>query len=130
LSIQLKEPGIACEFRIEDQGRFYSAMNVFPERKEFEDLIVGFGAPDIRSGIKHQFDIGILGKQRQGPLEGFPSGPRPMFFQDRFLSVMGNRMEIEIDHLPFVESQAMPLLDKSLLKPEKMDFIQRVGIRG
>jgi hypothetical protein len=29
-----------------------------------------------------------------------------MFFQDGLLSVMGDRMEIEIDHLPFVESQA------------------------
>jgi hypothetical protein len=47
-----------------------------------------------------------------------------MLFQDGLLSVMGNRMKIEIDHLSFVESQAMPLLDKSLLKPEKMDFIQ------
>jgi hypothetical protein len=53
-----------------------------------------------------------------------------VFLQDGFLAIMGNRMEIEVDDLPVVESKTMALFNESFLKPEKMHFIQRVGISG
>ena len=128
--VQLRELGIARKFRIKHQGGFNPAMDVFPEREKVKDLIIGLGAADVGGGIEHQFGIGILGKEREGSLEGFASGPGPVFFQDGLFSIMRDRVEIEIDHLPLVEPQTMALFDKSLLKPEKVDFIQRVGIGG
>jgi len=130
LLVQLRELGIARKFRIKDQGGFHPPADLFPEREKVKDLVIGFGTADVGGGIKHQSGIRILGKQRQSPFHGFASGSRPVLFEDGFFSIMRNRMEIEIDDLLLVESQAMSLLDKGLLKTENMDLIQRVGIRG
>ena len=130
LLVQLRELSIACKFGIKHQGRSHSTMDVFPEREEVKDLILGFGTTDIGCGIEDQFGVGILGKEGQGSLHGFASSSGPVLFQDGLLSIMRDRMEIEVDHLAFIQSQAMPLFDKSLLESEKVDFIQGVGIGG
>ena len=112
------------------RGRFHSTMDAFPEREEVKDLIMGFGTTDIGCGIEHQFGVGILGKEGQGALHGFASRSGPVLFQDGLFSIMRDGVEIEVDHLAFIQSQAMSLFDKSLLKSEKVDFIQGVGIGG
>ena len=130
LLVQLRELSIACKFGIKHQGWFHSTMDAFPEREEVEDLILGFGTTDIGCGIEHQFGVGVLGKEGQGSLHGFSSSTGPVLFQDGLFSIMRDGVEIEVDHLAFIKSQAMSLFDKSLLESEKVDFIQGVGIGG
>jgi len=130
LLVQFRELSIAGEFRIKHQGWFDPPMDAFPEREEVKDLILGFRTTDIGCGIEHQFGVGILGKEGQGTLHGFASSSCPVLLEDGLFSIMRDRVEIEVDHLAFIESQTMPLFDKRRLKSQKVDFIQGVGIGG
>src|SRR4030042_2993359 len=105
-------------------------MDIFPEREKGKDLIIGFGATDVGGGIEHQFGFGVLGKEGESAFHGFASRPGPVLLQDGFFAIMGNRMEIEVDDLPVVESETIALFNESCLKPEKMHLIQRGGIGG
>ncbi len=110
--IEFREIGIRREPRIEYQLRQDSPPNFFPERQEIERTIVGFRPTDVGIGVQHELGGRILGDKCQSAFHPLSPGAGPVRLQHRFISIMWNRVKIQIDEFPVVETE----LDSSFHK--------------
>ena len=129
-SIQKGEMLVRGKFGIEDEGGFNTFANLIPKGQDIDHLLIGLVLHDVGSRIKNKLGSGILGEEGQGTLHPFSPGTGPMLLQDRFISIMGNGVKVQIDDAPIVEPQFRGLFDKGLLELQDMNFIQGIGIGG
>ncbi len=130
LAIQLGELGVAGELGIKHQGGLDAPMDLLPEGKETEHLIIGLGPPNVGGAVEHQFGLRILGKEREGSFHHLSPCPGPVSFQLGFISIMRYGVKVQIYDLSVIQLQFLTLPHERCLKPTKMHRVKGVGIGG
>ena len=130
LTVQEGQVLVGGELGIKDKGGGDAFVNLLPEGQNIENLFIGLLLHEVGSRIENQFGGSVLGKECQGPFHPFPSGPGPMLLKDGFLPVMGDRVKVQIDDAPVIQTQTDRFLYKSLLELQDVNLVEGIGIDG
>ncbi len=129
-AIQYRKMFVGGKLGIENKGGGDALANALPEGQDVDDLFIGLFLQEIGRCIEHKFGGGILGKKGQGPLHPLALGAGPMFLEDRFIPVMGDGVEIQIDDASVIQAQTDGLPHKGLLEFQDVNLIEGIGVGG
>ena len=129
-AIQYRQMFVGGKLGIENKGGGDALANALPEGQDVDDLFIGLFLHEIGCCIENKFGGGILGKKGQGPFHPPASGAGPMFLEDRFIPVMGNGVEVQIDNAAVIQTQTGGLLHEGLLEFQDVNLIEGIGIGG
>ncbi len=129
-AIQHRKMFVGGNLGIEHKGGGNALANPLPEGQDADDLFIGLFLHEVGGCIENKFGGGVLGKKGQGPLHPLASGAGPMLLKNRFIPVVGNGVEVQIDDASVIQSQTGGFFHKSLLKFQDVNLIEGIGIGG
>src|SRR5215831_1100966 len=95
--VQARQIRVGGQARIKDKMTRLLTMCALPEGNEVEDRIGFFTFAQVGIGITESAAGGILSQENQNAGLTSTAGRHVMAFQDRMLSIIGDRMEIQIE---------------------------------
>ena len=129
-AIQHRKMFVGGNLGIEHKGGGNALANPLPEGQDADDLFIGLFLHEVGGCIENKFGGGVLGKKGQGPLHPLASGAGPMLLKNRFIPVVGNGVEVQIDDASVIQSQTGGFFHKSLLEFQDVNLIEGIGIGG
>ena len=130
LLIERRELGIGGELGVKHKGGLDPPLNLFPEGKKAQHLIIGLLALDVGGCIKDQLGAGILGEKRQSPFHPFVPGAGPVLIQHGFFPKVRDGVKVQINDAAIIEPEPDGLPDKALLQAQQVNPIETVGVGG
>ena len=88
------------ELRIEDQVPRQGAVRAFPEVDEAEDLIGLLALAQVGVRVAERVAVGVLREEDEDARLAPAAHGDVVLLDDRMLSVVGHRVEVEVEGLP------------------------------